>query len=501
MELKQKIKIVAVLCGAAVLVFAPVLTPQAAEQSSGIEGASTESVFTENIPMEIYTYEDLLQIAENPSGSYRLMDNINMEGQSWEPVDFNGTFDGNGYTLLNLEVNSTGAGIEDTYDGNYKVYDTYFAGFFSTLKGAEVSNLNLVNIKVQVETDKPCFIGSIAGYSEDSTVRGCTIQGRLELSAYDRMFGVGGIIGYGSGRIEQTSADVTLICIDTDAENRDEQFMGGAYAAGYIDLNECNVIIDGYDSDHGYVHSGGLVGMYILYPRGFQYEGYVTNNSVKGKITFFEDNTNRRAYCKEYIGEVMNWTYASKGNHADFVRDERYEYSVDLRPDMCVDAVHHETVTEPGCDTFGYTTITCEGCGYSYTDHYTLYQHSVEEWVVTVEPTVEDTGIRTGACALCGTILTEVVDRLEPPEETPVPEVTDGESTPSGQLSGDDGSGSASSGQPLDGNETDKVSNKSDQEGNVMDSLRNPVVIGVILVMLLVLAVGVITAIKNRKRR
>lgn len=197
----------------------------------------------------------------------------------------------------------------------------------------------------------------------------------------------------------------------------------------------------------------------------------------------------------------MNWTYINRGNHADFVRDERFEYSVDLRPDMCVDAVHHETVTEPGCDTFGYTTITCEGCGYTYTDHYTLYQHFVEEWVVTVEPTVEDTGIRTGTCALCGTILTEEVAKLDPPEETPVPEVTDGESTPSGQLSGDDGSGSASSGQPLDGNETDKVSNKSDQEGNVMDSFRNPVIIGVILVMVLVLAVGVITAIQHRKRR
>lgn len=469
--MKRNIMRIAALSGAAALMFSSVASAQ-------------------DLPTEIYTYEDLLQVAENPSGSYQLMDNIDMEGLTWEPVDFSGVFDGNGYTLLNLEVNSIGSGVEETYDGNHKVYDTYFAGLFGTLKGAEVSNLNLVNVKVQVETDKPCFIGSIAGYSVDSTVRNCNIQGRLELSAYNQMFGVGGIIGFGSGLIERTSADVTLICTDTDKTSRDEQFLGGAYAAGYIDLNECNVIIDGYDSDHGYVHNGGLVGMYILYPKGLKYNGYITDNTVKGKITFFEDNTDRRAYCKEYIGETMNRTFTNKGNSADFKRDEIYEYSVDLRPDMCVDAVHTETVTEPGCDTFGYTTVTCEGCGYAYTDHYTLYQHKVDEWAVTVEPTVQSTGIRTGSCVRCGMIMMEAVAKLDPPEETPVPEETDAPegTTPSDQSS-DALKGGAGEG------------DTSDQERDVMDIFKNPVVISVIVILVLALAAGEIIIFKDRKRR
>ncbi len=486
-ELKKSRKRIAALLGAAALALMPALSLRAEEQEGFGTGepaaASGEGAF-----VEIYTYEDLLRVAENPSGSYKLMDNINMEGLSWEPVDFSGIFDGNGHALLNLEVNSTGVGVEDTYDGNHKVYDTYFAGLFGTLKGAEVSGLSLVNVKILVETDKPCFIGSIAGYSADSVVRGCNIQGRLELSAHDRMFGVGGIVGYGSGLIEQTSADVTLICTDTDAATRDEQFLGGAYAAGYIDLNECDVVIDGYDSDHGYVHNGGLAGMYILYPKGLKYKGYVTNNTVKGKITFFEDNKDRRAYCKEYIGETMNRTFTNKGNHADFLRDERYEYSVDLRPDMCVDAVHTETVTEPGCNTFGYTTVTCGGCGYTYTDHYTPYRHSVEKWIVTVEPTVQDTGVKTGACALCGMILTETVAKLDPSEETPVPELTDDGTTPLDQSSG------------AEGNEADE-GNTPAGEGNVMDIFKNPVVICVIVVLVLVLAAGEIIVFKGKRRR
>lgn len=490
MNRKKGMRRIAALSGAVMLAFVPAISLQAQQQGAD-----------EGLPVEIYTYEDLLQVAENPEGSYRLMEDIDMEGLSWNPVDFSGVFDGNGYTLLNLEVNDISAGVEDTYDGNHKVYDTYFAGFFGTLKGAEVTNLNLLNIEVKVETDKPCFIGSIAGYSVDSTVRDCHVQGRLELSAHDRMFGVGGIVGYGSGLIERTDADVTLICIDTDAATRDEQFLGGAYAAGYIDLSECNVTIDGYDSDHGYVHNGGLVGMYILYPKGLKYSGYITNNTVKGKITFFEDNTDRRAYCKDIVGEIMSRTFTNKNNQSDFKRDERYEYSVDLKPDMCVDAVHTETVTEPGCDTFGYTTFTCQGCGYAYTDHYTLYRHTIEEWTVTLEPTVERTGIKSGTCARCGMVMMEEVAKLDPPKETPVPEAAGSGTASSGQPTEIDGNGAANPGQSTGINGDDEGNSQSDQERNVMDIFRNPVIICVIVALVLALVFGEFIIYKDRKRR
>ena len=39
--------------------------------------------------------------------------------------------------------------------------------------------------------------------------------------------------------------------------------------------------------------------MYILYPLGTDYAGYINNTRVEGIITFFEDNTDRRAYCKD----------------------------------------------------------------------------------------------------------------------------------------------------------------------------------------------------------
>ena len=60
--------------------------------------------------------------------------------------------------------------------------------------------------------------------------------------------------------------------------------------------------------------------MYMVYPLELSktYQGEVLNNKVKGMITFFEDNTDRRAYCQANMGEVMNWTYAYSGFISDF---------------------------------------------------------------------------------------------------------------------------------------------------------------------------------------
>ena len=44
--------------------------------------------------------------------------------------------------------------------------------------------------------------------------------------------------------------------------------------------------------------------------------------NINGKITFFEDNTDRRAYCKAVAGERMNLYSTSAANTDNFVRNE-----------------------------------------------------------------------------------------------------------------------------------------------------------------------------------
>lgn len=326
-------------------------------------------------PTPITSYEDLLKIKDNPSGDYILMNDLDLSGKNWIPLTFTGTFDGNGHSILNVTIKETGSAIRTSYDGNMKTYDTVFCGFFDILEEeAVVSNLNLINIRVAITCDTPCFIGGIAGYMDKSSIKDCTISGNLSLTTTANMFGVGGIAGFGNGTIDRTNADMTLICIDNNKTEKDEQFLGGAYATGYIGLGDCNVKVNGFVSDHGYVHNGGLVGMFALYPAGTQYTSYITNNHIEGIISFFEDNTDRRAYCAEYVGEVLHWSYDWGGCTANFTRDEHYDYDTILLPDMCENPQYTKTVTESTDEQYGYTTYTCSQCGYSYTDNYTLYQ-------------------------------------------------------------------------------------------------------------------------------
>lgn len=326
-------------------------------------------------PTPITSYEDLLKIKDNPSGDYILMNDLDLSGKNWIPLTFTGTFDGNGHSILNVTIKETGSAIRTSYDGNMKTYDTVFCGFFDILEEeAVVSNLNLINIRADITCDTPCFIGGIAGYMDKSSIKDCTISGNLSLTTTANMFGVGGIAGFGNGTIDRTNADMTLICIDDNKTEKDEQFLGGAYAAGYIGLGDCNIKVSGFVSDHGYVHNGGLVGMFALYPAGTQYTSYITNNHIEGIISFFEDNTDRRAYCAEYVGEVLHWSYDWGGCTANFTRDEHYDYDTILLPDMCENPQYTKTVTESTDDQYGYTTYTCSQCGYSYTDNYTLYQ-------------------------------------------------------------------------------------------------------------------------------
>ena len=334
---------------------------------------ATGAVFADG-PVAISSPEDLLLLAQDPDGDFVLTEDLFLpDNFKLPPLVFSGRLDGQGHTIYNVKPYGYCEETRTVYDGNYKEYEGYFQGFFGILDGAVVENLNLTGAWLPPGgTEERCvFSGLMTGYMENGAViRNCSVQGWSQLNTCAPCFGVGGIAGYGSGRIENCSADAVLVCTDWDVEQKDEQFMGGAYAAGYIDIVDCDIKIDGYDSDHGYVHNGGLVGMYIIYPRGTSYAGQIVRSHVSGRIRFFEDNRDRRAYCAPYIGEVLQWTYEWGGCTEDFERDEIFVYDENLWPCMD-DAVWTIEVTPPDYGQMGYTDITCPVCGTTRRDTYT----------------------------------------------------------------------------------------------------------------------------------
>ncbi|MDO5441158.1 MAG: hypothetical protein Q4F55_01185 [Bacillota bacterium] len=310
------------------------LSPE--EEQALFEEARNLSIADDSITdeyIEIYSPEGLMSIPNGSSRNYVLSADIDMTGNEWAPIDFSGTFDGKGHSISNLFVSGHSQGLDLVYDGNMKVYQTRFCGMFGILDGAVVKDLTINNINYECATGEECvFSGSIAGFMSDALIDNVSVNGTGFLETSSKCFGIGGIAGYGKGEIRNSVANLTLICIDNDAEHRDEQFMGGVYAAGAIDLNNNSITIDGYDSDHGYVHNGGLVGMYIHYYDGCP-KGSICGNTVDGRIKFFEDNTDRRAYCEAYVGEMMCWDLDMNKNSNTFTRDEVFEYNVNLMPE------------------------------------------------------------------------------------------------------------------------------------------------------------------------
>ena len=130
-----------------------------ASQANGSENAGVEEKLDR---IEITDAQGLLDMAQDPEADYFLAADIDMEGVNWKPFTFHGTLDGNGFAILNLRIGETGEAVRETFDGNMKVYDTYFAGLFDEFSGGEIRNLMLLNLRIDVETDLPCFIGGAA---------------------------------------------------------------------------------------------------------------------------------------------------------------------------------------------------------------------------------------------------------------------------------------------------------------------------------------------------
>ena len=187
----------------------------------------------------------------------------------------------------------------------------------------------------------------------------------------------------------------------------DEQFLGGICSSGYPNIENCNIHLDAYISEHGYVHSGGLVGMYFYYPEEYEGFGYVSNNMTNGTIQFFEDNLDRRAYCSRDIGETLTYSYAIGNNTGDFTPLEIFQYEENLYPQYNEEA----KIIEATCSQLGYRERYSQS-GHVFKDSYKLPSHTYQDWITIKEPTYFESGIQESKCIQCGNTITQAIERI-----------------------------------------------------------------------------------------
>jgi hypothetical protein len=159
------------------------------------------------VPIGSYAEFQLIQNAL--SGVYKQEADIDLMSELWTPIGatqaaaFTGTFDGAGYTLANIYVNSTSG------EGR---------GLFGNAIGATFNNVRLIS--GSVTSTQSCSAG-ICGWSADCTFFACLNNATVNGAGNSN----GGIGGFGRS--------LFIACINTGAINTTGQYIGGIVAYCY----------------------------------------------------------------------------------------------------------------------------------------------------------------------------------------------------------------------------------------------------------------------------
>ena len=196
--------------------------PRISEFGNGIVAASSfgGGIGTANDPYLINNARELKKLVDdtnewNDYGGYyinrysntyfKLMSNINVTANEWIPINFEGNFDGNGYTI----------------SGTLKSNKYNYFGFFATLFVASISNLTIAAKVINegyffYSQQQKTYTGAIAGNSSSSIINNCHITGSVT-GGIGYWSETGGVLGEGSGIVIQNcSVSDTILGRKTD---------------------------------------------------------------------------------------------------------------------------------------------------------------------------------------------------------------------------------------------------------------------------------------------
>ncbi|MCD8083285.1 MAG: hypothetical protein LUE86_07255 [Clostridiales bacterium] len=117
---------------------------------------------------EIYTVEDLKGISDDLSGTYKLMNDLDLSDEDWTPIeDFHGVFDGGNHRINNLTMYCDDEG-------------PVYLGLFSHDSHAEFKNLVIHNVTCHVAGE--VYIGCISSGPDESDSDGSSVFDHCRLT-------------------------------------------------------------------------------------------------------------------------------------------------------------------------------------------------------------------------------------------------------------------------------------------------------------------------------
>lgn len=184
-----------------------------------VEGDFAGGTGTTSDPYQISSSKHLCNVSKaveaNPKTCFKLTGNVDMNGVTFTPVSgFEGTFDGNNFTISNLTVECE-----------------YQAAMFQQVRDATLKNIKLTNVKATAKSGgAAALVGAFLG---NGTISNCSVssavivdKGPVGVSANSGKYtgGIVGLAGYGNSTITGCSFSGTIT--------------GNTYVAGIVGCGE-----------------------------------------------------------------------------------------------------------------------------------------------------------------------------------------------------------------------------------------------------------------------
>ncbi len=241
--------------------------PEVIDQAVAMEinGESVALAGTEDTAItEIATVEQLQNFAQtvNAGTNYKnvtvnLNASLDLKGIEWAPIgtaaaSFQGTFEGNGHTISNVDIHGSG---NDT-------------GFFGVVNGAAVQNVTLDTVTISGNKENT---GALIGRMIGSTISGCTVTNANFSTGYSSASGV--LVGANyTGKIMNCAVSYSTL--------EGYQYVGGIAGTGYSTITGCTV--DNVQVSASYWKCGGVLGQWNEDSATME-NNHVTNSSIIGK--------------------------------------------------------------------------------------------------------------------------------------------------------------------------------------------------------------------------
>ena len=278
-------------------------SPMASGPSGGSFLAPIDPPDPNAIP--IYTAQDLDNIRNNLSGSYVLMNDIDLSGYNggeWVPIglhaagaftgEFSGILDGQGYVISNLVITAS---------------DIWYAGLFGSVLDCTVKNVGLERIYIDVfyNGDAGFYAGGIAArggaVAQPVYIQNCYSSGWIMVHA-TRGISMGGILGGADAQIRDCYNEAHIyVTLEAGSVGAVNAYGGGIAGVASYGFRSETVLMDCYNygdisvmnlqrlnntsSTSGSAYAGGIcgtaAGTEIV---GCDNAGAVTSSHIAGGI-------------------------------------------------------------------------------------------------------------------------------------------------------------------------------------------------------------------------